>query len=145
MKLAIRSYNNSDYISDTDFIILNLTDDNIKEINKIQSLLKEHLADYYSQVTFYSVDFEVYSEDTLKSYWSNELREWIETPSDSRDEYIILTEDWDYESIPNSYDENDIRLDLYSIKVNKNHIWCKCYTKYDNVEIYTQEINIKEL
>lgn len=145
MKIAIKAYNDTDWLTDTDFIILNLTGDNIKEINNIQSKLKKHLNDYSCQVQLYNIDFKVYSENTLRSFWSNELREWIETPSDSRNECILLKEVWNYDDIPTSESENDVRLDTYMLIINKNKIWCKCYIKYGSGEIYSQEIAINEL
>lgn len=145
-KIAIQCYNNTDWLTDTDFIILTLTDKDIEEIKNIQQVLKENFPDYNAEVTLYNKNFNVYSVSMIKSWYSQELNNWFETPEDSKDDHIILTEDFDYDSLPDSETENDIRLDTTILTVNKNTIQCKCYGKYDSsIEVYSEDININEL
>ncbi len=145
-KIAIQAYNNTDWLCDTDFIILTLTNKEIEEIKNIQKVLNENFPDYNAQVTLYNRNFNVYSDSMTRSYYSQELNNWFETPEDKKDDYIILTEDFDYDSLPDSETENDIRLDTTILLVNKNTILCKCYGKYDgSIEVYSDEININEL
>jgi hypothetical protein len=142
-RILIKAYNNSEYITDTDFVILNLSDENRQQIKDIQNRLKKHFPDVFAEVHLYNQDFEVYSDDMTVDSYSKEILNWINS---KQEEYTILTKDFNYDDIPNSETINDIRLDTYILKVYSNTIRCVCYPKYDgNVEVFSEEININEL
>ena len=146
-RFLIKCYNNSNWLSDTNFIILTLDEKQIKDIENIQDRLRKCFPTEFAEVHLYNMDFEVYSWDMTKSYYSEEILNWINTPNDSQEEVILLEDNnFDYSSILDSESENDIVLDTYMLKVRKNTIQCICYPKYDgSVEIFSEEININEL
>lgn len=142
----IKCYNNSDWLSDTDFIILTLNEEQIKDIENIQDRLRKCFPTEFAEVHLYGIDFEVYSANVDEKYLNGQIIDWLDIPKD-RPEYIILRNDnFQYDIIPTSEDENDIILNTYMLKVCKNTIQCMCYAKYDgSIEICSEEININEL
>lgn len=143
-RIAIQSYNNTEWLTDTDFIILTLQDYEIEALKVKQDRLKKYFPDEHVEIHLYNINYEVYSADADPSYLNNQIIDWLNT--ENRPEYIILKEDnLQYELIPTSEDENDIRLDTYMIVINKAGIFCRLYTKYGGDEIYTNEINLNEL
>ncbi len=146
MKIAITAYNNTDWLTDTDFIILNLTEDEIKEIKDLNKSLNTIFPNNYAEVHLYNKNYEVYSANVDPAYLSNEIIDWLHIDSEKRPEYIVLDDQHlHYESIPTSEDENDVRLDTHMLIITKEGFYCKCYTKYGSEEIYTQEININSI
>jgi hypothetical protein len=144
-KILIKCYNNSDWLSDTDFIILNISNETIKEIKNIQDRLNKCFPIEHAEVHLYNQDFEVYSYDSILS---NKIIDFMEPDNDMKlSEYLILeNNDIDYNSLIKSETINDVRLSTYMLKVYKNIIRCICYPKYDgSIEIYSDEININEL
>ena len=144
-RIAIKAYNNDEYLTDTDFIILNLSENKIDEIKHLQSKLQKHFFTYSAQVKLYNIDFKVH---TYNAELNKEIVEWMEPNNVLKEtEYIFLKDSqFDYESLATSEDENDVRLDTYILIVTKDTIWCKCYAKYNgNIEVYSSEVNINEL
>lgn len=145
-RIAIQAYNNTDWLNDTDFIILHLTEGEIESLKIKQNQLKEHFPNDNVEIKLYNKNYEVYSENTNPNYFSDEIVNWLNLNPNKRPEYIILKDNnLDYNIIPTSEAENDARLDTYMLLVNKVGIYCKCYTKYGSDEIYTNEININDL
>lgn len=145
-KIAIKAYNNSDWLSNTDFILLNLSDNLLTQITNIQNILKNHFDLIRAEVHLYNQDFDVYSQELDVKFMSPRLLDWVNCHSSTRTDYCFLEKDFDFSEIPTSESFNDVRLDTYILKIFKNTIQCKCYLKHDgNVEIWSDEININEL
>lgn len=144
MKIAIKAYNNTDWLTDTDYIILNLSEDTIKDIKDIQAKLAKHFAQYNVDVTLFNSDFTVHSSYSEESILPEQLTKWLDIPDNSPD-YIILSEDFDYNNIPSSESINDVRLNSYMLIIGSHSFYCKCYGKYDGtIEVYSESIDIIE-
>lgn len=145
-KIAIQAYNNTDWLCDTDFIILTLTNEQLEDLKLKQSQLKELFPNDHVEIHSFNYNYDVYSANVDRSYLNDEIMDWLDLEPNKRPEYIILKDDsLNYDIIPTSEEENDIRLDTYMIVLNKIGIFCKLYTKYSGDEIYTNEININKL
>lgn len=145
MKIAIKAYNNTDWLTDTDYVILDLPEDIIEKIQDIQANLVKHFAEYTVDVTLHHANFTVHSSYSEESILPEQLTKWLDIPDNSPD-YIILSEDFDYNNIPDSQSINEVRLNLYMLVIDSNSIYCKCYGKHDgSIEVFSKSINIDEL
>lgn len=145
MKIAIKAYNNTDWLTDTDYVILDLPEDIIEKIQDIQANLVKHFAEYTVDVTLYHANFTVHSSYSEESILPEQLTKWLDIPDNSPD-YIILSEDFDYNNIPDSQSLNEVSLSLYMLVIDSNSIYCKCYGKYDgSIEVFSKSINIDDL
>ena len=138
MKIAIKCYNNQDWLGDTDFMILNIDKEFIKELKKLSDKLTTSFKDYDTEIKFYNKDFQVYSNTTENL--SIELEEFI----DSNDEFKILNDNgFSYEDLKTSEFYNDVKLDTYMLVLGKNYFFLKCYGKHDgSIEVYSNDINL---
>lgn len=142
-RYLVKCNNNTDWLSDTDFMILTLHDDEIENIENIQNRLNKCFPENSAEVHIHFIDFEVYSSNTDEKYLPTEIINFI----NSEDEYKDISNlKWDFSTIPISEDENNARLDTYMLKIYKNTIQCVCYGKHDgSIEVFSSEININEL
>ena len=136
MRILARASNNSDWLSDTDFVILGLSNEELERIKNAQSKLKEHFPDENCRVHMYNIKAEVYSIDTLE--YIEELKSFVK---DFESDFIVLPTGF-ITDIPNSETLNDIRLETFLV-VMKDCIRVMGFPSYDNsVEIYSADIVI---
>jgi hypothetical protein len=139
IRFLIKAYNNTDWMSDTDWILLQLSDKDIEDIYSIQKVFKEHLSEISCSASLFNKNFIVISNDTLSEYpelynFTYEYNNPIIIPDSIE---INLKE------IPQSDTINEIRLTGYVIKIYKNVIICTCYGKYDNnIEVFSDELMV---
>lgn len=135
MKYLIKATNNSDWLGDTDYVLLELSDKDIFTIHDIQGIFKKHLPDTTCVAKLYNMSFTVHSEDDIID--NPILEELIESKADP----MIIPEDFDISTIPTSEGINDIPLDCFIVSVEKGTIQCICYGKYDSsIQVFSDDI-----
>ncbi len=137
MKFLIEAFNNTDWMGDTNYVLLELSDKDIKTIHEIQDVFNKYLPDTTCVGKLYNMSFTVHSEDTIREF--PQLDELIESQVDP----MIIPEGFDIKDIPDSESINDIRLEGYIVSIRKGSIQCICYGKYDgSIEVFTDDIEV---
>ena len=135
MKYLIKAFDNTDWMTDADWVLLELSDEDIKTIHDIQDIFKKHLPDTTCVAKLYNMSFTVHSEDDIID--NPILEELIKSKADP----MIIPEDFDISTIPTSEGINDIPLDCFIVSVGKGTIQCICYGKYDGtIEVFSEDI-----
>lgn len=134
MKFLIQAFNNTDCLTDTDWVLLELSDKHVETIHNIQGIFNKYLPDTTCVGKLYNMNFTVHSDDTIREF--PQLEELINSEAD----LMIIPEGFDIVNIPTS---ESIRLDGYIVSIEKETIQCICYGKYDgSIEVFSDDIKV---
>ncbi len=132
MKIIIRADNDSEWLDNTNFIILSLSDEDISKIKDIQQKMIDTFPYLHCIVNLYDIDFKVYDEETIIG-----IPELCKIAEDYKLDTTTIPDDFDTESIPDYEKINGERLDGF-IEVSKDHIQCLANPKHDgSVEVFS--------